>query len=246
LTDDPYKHSGRGIGIFITGTDTGVGKTLVTAAVGLGLKRLNVGSVGAMKPIETGCVRRNDRLVPADAVFLTRLLGLDDPGERICPVRFRHGLAPMSSAALERRRIRKRDWFRPFGSLLGKYDWLLVEGAGGVMVPISKDYFFSDLIRDMDVPCIIVARTGLGTINHTLLTTSHMRLKGIPVLGIVFNRSSGRARVADILGPKVASTLAGIPVLGVVRPINGVTKARLLSAGEPIAREVVRASRKCV
>jgi len=231
----------QGRGLFITGTDTGVGKTLVASALGLGLEALGQGPVCVMKPVETGCRLRNGKRVPHDARFHRRMLMLSETEESLCPVRLRYPLAPLSAAELEGRTLKKTDWLPAFKRLQERYGFVLVEGAGGAMVPLSMSCMMSDMAMDLKVPCVVVARTALGTINHTLLTVEHLRSKGVPVLGLVFNRVGvpGRASLAEVTGPELASSLASVPVLGTMPRMVAVTRKALAAAGTGMAQRLV-------
>ena len=165
-------------GIFITGTDTGVGKTIVSAAIIRALIKKGI-KVGAMKPMETGCAKTEDRLLPSDGMFLKEMAEMNDSIDLITPIRYEHPLAPMVAAELENRPVNLDSAFRAYNTLSERYELMVVEGAGGLLVPITKlkiqslklkTYFFSDLIKDLGLPVIVVVRPTLGTINHTLLT----------------------------------------------------------------------------
>jgi dethiobiotin synthetase len=167
-------------GIFITGTDTGVGKTFVTLALAKHFSDLNI-DVGVMKPISCGPKKEND------AVFLKKELNLDDSIELINPVSLRLPLAPYTAAKILKKRIDISRIFRAYKKLKKDHELVLVEGIGGALVPIKRDYFVADLIKDMGIPAIIVARAGLGTINHTLLTIDALRARKIEIHGVILN-----------------------------------------------------------
>ncbi|RJQ22831.1 MAG: dethiobiotin synthase [Nitrospiraceae bacterium] len=207
-------------GIFITGTDTGVGKTFVTIGLLRAIKKLGY-TVCPMKPVETGCGTLNGRLVPADALKLVCAAEADEPLNLINPYRFRQPLAPAVAAELERVVINKEKILSAYRQLSKRYDITIVEGAGGIMVPIYKKYLFIDLIKDLGLPLIIVASPGLGTINHTLLTIDAAKKNGIKVTGVIINHSIKiRDDVSVKTNPEVIEKLGGTPVLGVV-PYSG-------------------------
>ncbi|ADG12859.1 dethiobiotin synthase [Methanocaldococcus infernus ME] len=167
--------------IFITGTDTGVGKTYVSSIIGRELKKeLNV---GYLKPIETG--GREDTLK------LKKTLNLEDPLEIINPINLSLPLSPNIAFEVENYNISLEEILKrieeAYNYLKNKYDFLIVEGAGGVCVPIKGNFLMSDLIKFLGLPAIIVSRPNLGTINHTLLTIEHLRNKGIEVRGVIIN-----------------------------------------------------------
>jgi dethiobiotin synthetase len=203
-------------GIFITGTDTGVGKTFVAAGLINTLKRLGL-NVCPMKPVETGCGFRKGRLVPEDSLKLVKSAQIDDPLDIINPYRFRHPLAPAVAAQLEGAVIKKGKIFSAYKKLSSKYDITIIEGAGGIMVPLRRRYLFLDLIKDLAVPVLIVSRPGLGTINHTLLTIEAARNRGIDIIGVIINCPDVMRRdVSAKTNPRLINELTGVPILGIV------------------------------
>lgn len=222
-------------GYFITGTDTGVGKTLVASALALAVKEKGR-DVAVMKPVESGCIMRNGNLVPLDALYHKRMLGLQESVEMLCPVRLRRPLAPVTAAELEGIKVSMTDWMPAYRNLARRYTVIFVEGAGGLAVPVSEDFMFSDMAVELGLPLIIVARSGLGTVNHTVLTIEHARSKGLRVAGIIFNRSrQGRLSLAEKTGPGLVQKLSGIPVLGMFPFIKRKSRVELLREGRKIA-----------
>ncbi len=203
-------------GIFITGTDTGVGKTFVSVGLLKVLKEMGH-NVCPMKPVETGCGTLNGKLVPADALKLICTAEVNEPLDLINPYRFRQPLAPAVAADLEGVRISRKKIISAFNKLSNKYDITIVEGAGGIMVPVYRKYFFIDLIKDLDLPILVVARPGLGTLNHTLLTLEAAKSRGINVLGVIINCSSKIKNDASVqTNPEVIERSGGVPVLGII------------------------------
>ncbi len=203
-------------GIFITGTDTGVGKTYVAAGIAARLKRIGV-DVGVMKPVETGCGARRGRLIPNDAVRLMKSAGVRDALALVNPYRFRKPLAPSIAAKLEGREISPERIVRSYHMLSQRHDFMIVEGAGGIMVPLRHKYTYLDLARTIGLPVIIVARPSLGTINHTLLTITALREKGLEIAGIVINDAQGkRTGLAEKTSPSVIEEVSDVGILGIV------------------------------
>jgi len=216
-------------GVFITGTDTGVGKTTVSAALILALKKRGI-KVGAMKPIETGCPRRDGDLLPLDGMLLREAAGMDDPLELVTPVRFEQPLAPLVASALEGRPVDLAALRSAYEVLSGKYGFMVVEGAGGLLVPVSRTvergtesmgvpsvYFMCDLIKEMRLPVVVVARPALGTLNHTLLTVEHALRAGLRIAGIVINHTSpSRDDPAERTNPSVLSEICQLPFVEVM------------------------------
>lgn len=209
--------------IFITGTDTGVGKTFVTALLLAELRRRGVKAAG-FKPIACGGGGRND------ARMFCRLMNREVPLEVINPVYLRHPLAPSVAARLERRRIDLGKVFHNYELLAAHYCVVLVEGAGGLMVPIRRDYFVADLALELDLPVLIVGRLGLGTINHTLLTVLQARAMKLKLAGIVLNDVAGKGRgLAEKTNVDVVPALCRLPLLGVIS--HGGRANRRVAAG---------------
>jgi dethiobiotin synthetase len=210
-------------GIFITGTDTGIGKTFV--AVGL-IKAMRAKglSVCPMKPVETGCMIKQGKLIPGDTNKLIKASGINEPVDLINPYRLRHPLAPSVAAEIEGVKINKKKIFSAYDRLSKKYEITIVEGAGGIMVPVYKKYFFLDLAKDLDLHVVIVSRTGLGTINHSLLTIEAARNKGLDVLGVIFN-CAGKTKkdLSEKTNPGVIEKLGGAPVLSIVPYIENIS-----------------------
>ncbi len=171
--------------LFITGTDTHVGKTVVTGALAAYL-RSKGRSVGVMKPLESGSF---SGAKSSDSFFLKEMSGSSDDLDLINTYAFEAPLAPGVAAELEGIEISFDRILENFQKLALIHEILLVEGAGGLMVPLSKNKLGIDLIQMLKIPVLLVARVGLGTINHTLLTLSCLEQKKIPVAGVVFNHS---------------------------------------------------------
>ncbi len=196
-------------GFFITGTDTGVGKTHVTALLLAELRRRGH-NAAAFKPIACGPGGRHD------AEIYRRIMGNSVPLKLLNPIYLRHPLAPSVAAKLENRRIDLRAVFRAYSSIINHHSAILVEGAGGLLVPIKRNYFVADLARDLGLPLIIVTRLGLGTINHTLLTCRQARAMGLKIAGIVLNDTTGRRGLAEKTNIQVLPALCGVPLLGIM------------------------------
>lgn len=175
-------------GLFITGTGTGVGKTYLAALIARALRAAGR-HVGVYKPVASGCEVREGRLVSPDAVALWEAAGRPATLEQVCPQLFAAPLAPHLAARAEGRRVdpqRLRDGIQCWRS---SCDVVIVEGAGGLMSPISDDDYNADMAADFGYPLVIVAENVLGTINATLQTliTASTIGDGLPVAGVVLN-----------------------------------------------------------
>ena len=173
------------LGFFITGTDTGVGKTVVSAALCHCLVRQKV-SVGVMKPVETGVPSLTSPLT--DAVRLKAAAGSQDELSLIRPYGFRSPVAPLTAGQLERKPIKLTTILSAFKVLRARHPLLIVEGVGGVHVPLTTSHDGLDLIVAMKMPVLVVGRAGLGGINHARLTIEALRRRKIVVAALVLNR----------------------------------------------------------
>jgi dethiobiotin synthetase len=203
-------------GVFITGTDTGVGKTYVAAGLARALVRAGV-NAGVMKPVETGCRRQSGRLIPRDAMLLMKSSYARDTLAFVNPYCFQKPLAPFVAAEFEGRQIIPGKIMKAYDELIRRHDFMIIEGAGGIMVPLLPDYTYRELARDMGLPVLIVARPGLGTVNHTLLTVEALNEKGVDIAGIVLNYSqNGKKGLAEKTNPALIEKMCSIPILGVL------------------------------
>lgn len=202
-------------GVFIIGTDTGVGKTIVAAGLALCLRDRGI-KVGVMKPIATGCMTSDKKLYSADAIYLFEAAQNEYPFLSN-PIRFRNPLAPHVASQIEKTPVDLKKILWAYHEICQLYDFIIVEGIGGLLVPFTNNYFVVDLIREFDLPVIIVARASLGTINHTLLTVQAGVNKGLNVLGIILNgMPQANLSMAEITNPRVIQDLTGLPILGVL------------------------------
>jgi len=204
-------------GIFITGTDTGVGKTYVGAGIAAALRAQGI-DVGVMKPAETGCSTQRGSLVPRDAQLLMKAAGAYDPLDLVVPYRFRDPLAPAVAAELAGKNIAFKKILAAFRMLSEQHGFMLVEGAGGILVPLTGRSSYLDLAASLALPVLVVARPGLGTINHTLLTIAVLRARKITIAGIVINHCrKGKTGLSERTNPAVIERISRVPVIGIVR-----------------------------
>ena len=202
-------------GIFITGTDTGVGKTVVAATLAR-LLRLRGVNVGVCKPVTSGCPELNGVLVSEDGELLRWAAGSAAPMADTCPYLLREPLAPSVAAEIDRVQIDFSHIKAACERLAAVHDFIIVEGAGGLMVPLAGGLLVADLILHLDLPALVVTRPNLGTINHTLLTTFTARQLGIRVSGLIINNFPDRPGTAEQYAPHLLDSLSGTPLLGVL------------------------------
>jgi len=202
-----------GAGLFITGTDTGVGKTFVACGLAAVLREAGY-RVGVMKPAETGCVEKDGKLFPEDAVKLKQASACDLPLEKICPYRFREPLAPSVAAERESARIDIDRLIETYNEIKSAHDITLVEGAGGLLVPLLPSYTYADFAHVLKLQTLVVAANRLGSINHLLLTLEHASCKGLRVLAYVLNEVQGEPSPAADTNRETLSNLTSVPCLG--------------------------------
>lgn len=202
-------------GFFITGTDTGVGKTIITGALILGLRLLGIKACG-MKPVETGCLREGDVLVPSDGMFLKSIAHMEESVYLVSPCCFEKPLAPLTASQIEGTTADLAKITGAYAQLRGIYDAVVVEGIGGLLVPIKQDYSVLDLAKEFGLPVVVVARPGLGTLNHTMLTVDCAIKAGLPVAGIIINyHYPPEDTIAEETNPDTLKQISPVPVIGI-------------------------------
>jgi dethiobiotin synthetase len=200
-------------GLFVTGTDTAVGKTIVTGALVAAL-RAEERNIGVWKPVQSGALIGSGE---TDAERLLKYTGIDESAEDVAPFTFKAPLTPMLAAKQDGMDITLQEIIKAGQPLADRYESVLIEGAGGVAVPLTGDSFVVDLISELRTPALIVARTGLGTINHTLLTVSYLQQHGIKVVGFILNDGESDEIYNDssiTTNAELIERNCGIPFLG--------------------------------
>lgn len=209
-------------GLFITGTDTGVGKTVVAAGLAAWCKARGI-DVGVMKPIASGGTRLtahgHTRWISPDAALLSHAADVSDPWPLINPLCFREPLAPYAASLRARQPIHWSSILRAFHQLAKRHRFLILEGIGGLLVPLSRRRTVVDLIRMLGLPCLVVSRLRLGTLNHTLLTVHEAKRARLNVLGVVLNAAESPptdsgARLAEQTNPSILKACLSVPLLG--------------------------------
>ena len=214
-------------GLLVTGTDTGIGKTVVAGAIANWFRRQG-NRVAVLKPAGSGCVRRREGLVSEDAEFLAHCADASHPLDVICPVRYAEPLAPAIAAERAKQPL---DWTavdRSAAVMSEGSDVMIVEGVGGLMVPMDPKHTFLDVAKWLKLPTVVVARPNLGTINHTLLTVNALRDAGVKVAGVVINRYPAQsADAAAETNPRAIEKWGKVPVLCIVPDVLAGVKERL-------------------
>lgn len=202
--------------LFISGTDTEIGKTHVAAMLAKQLRTAGV-KVGVYKPVASGCeVDANGQLVSDDAVRLWRAAGEPETLDAVCPQKFLAPLAPCTAALAEGRSVDRHQMLAGARWWLARSQVLLVEGAGGLMSPLDEAYFNADLARDLKADVIIVAGDRLGVINHTLQTLIAAKAYKLNVLGIILNRAFEATDDSIHSNADAIRRYADVPLLAVV------------------------------
>lgn len=209
-------------GCFITGTDTGVGKTLVTAGLAAVLMERYGKRVHLWKPVQTG-VRPDD--AEADSVRLKRGSGSDQPAETIATYTLDEPLAPWMAAERAGVKLQFDRLLEEGRRRMAAADILLAEGAGGLLVPITDRETVLDLAAAIGLPLLVVARAGLGTVNHTLLTVSQARHRGVPVAGVILNGCEPGAEREAEENARMIEHFGRVRVLGILPKIPVMTQA---------------------
>ena len=210
--------------IFVTGTDTDVGKTYVTAGLAVTLRKMGI-DVGIMKPFAAGTAQKTG-FKSEDVEILANAAQVNDPEMLLNPQFFPIAASPYT--ALKNLKIKPniKLILNQFKKLSKLHSMILVEGMGGIMTPILRDYFVTNLIKDMKLPIIIVTRTKVGTVNHTIMTCKMCEKYKIPVKGIVINNfDTDGYHVKEL--KRDLENLTNMPVLGSIPFIGDMSDASL-------------------
>jgi dethiobiotin synthetase len=200
--------------LFVTGTDTGVGKTTVTRALAAALTARGL-RVAALKPIETGCAAdAGGTLIPDDGRHLQAATGGWLSLDEVTPERFPAPLSPAAAAAAAGRHIQLGVLARQVAAIAARADVTLVEGAGGLLVPLDERTLTADFVATLGARLVVVARDALGTVNHSLLTLAEAQRRGLAVAGVILSRTQPDA------GPDAASNASAIARFGGARMLG--------------------------
>ena len=197
-------------GVFVTGCDTGVGKTVIAGAIAASMKAHGL-DVGVMKPVASGAKEIEGKLISEDAVYLKKIIESTDDDALVNPILLKPPIAPTIAASKAGILIDIDKILKAYEALTNKHDFVVVEGVGGLMVPIDDNLFVADLARKMDLALVIVTVDYLGAINHTLLTIEYARSRNLRIKGIVINMlKNGDDLVREI------EKYSSVPVLGTI------------------------------
>ena len=210
-------------GIFITGTDTNVGKTMIAAALAWLIRRMGV-NVGVMKPFAAAQKVFSNRYKSMDAAILAKAAHVRDADEEINPFFYQVPAAPVMAARLVNQSTPSvLAAVKAFNKIASKHDFMIVEGIGGIMVPLRREAYVADLAKALKLPTIIVARSKLGTLNHIILTVKICRYYRLNVQGIIINGVPDRNGIVQKDLVSTIEELTDVQVLCVTPRIKNIT-----------------------
>lgn len=220
-------------GLFVTGTDTGVGKTLIAGAIAKILTDKGL-KVEVFKPVATGCISHWEGLVSRDSEFLACCANSNLRLTTINPVAYVTAAAPIVSAAEERRPVDFKKIAAVYDEICRSCDIVIVEGIGGIRVPFTDEFDLRDLAVEFALPVVIVSRTNLGAINHTLLTIDSIRAANLEIAGVVINGcNSLQSTIAEETVGQVISQCGSVEILANI-PFDETASVENLTLGEVI------------
>jgi dethiobiotin synthetase len=200
-------------GVFITGTSTGVGKTAVAAGLAWALRKRKI-DVGVMKPFATANRAFSKKYRSQDTALLARAAGVRDPDHELNPSFYSVAASPLVASQLRRESQPSMEMaLRALADLAKKHDFMIVEGIGGIMVPLTENESVADFAKRAGLPAIIVSTPTLGTLNHTLLTVMACKEFGTNIKGIIVNKMPKRPSIVEQKAPETIERLTGVPVL---------------------------------
>jgi dethiobiotin synthetase len=222
-------------GLFITGTDTGVGKTLIAGAIAKIISQSGK-QVGVFKPVATGCRKTKAGLVSEDAEFLKNCTNAELGLDVINPVKFEIPAAPPACEKAENKKVSIKKIAAAYEQICQKSDFVIVEGIGGIKVPITAQIDVLKLAKAFKLPVVFVARPNLGTINHTLLTIDAIRRAGLSLAGVVINGYDEKTKdFAEQTNARIIEKLGKVKILAVV-PFDDKTNIEKCIIGRKILK----------
>lgn len=222
-------------GVFVTGTDTGVGKTIFAAGLVWALRRRGV-NVGVMKPFATANRKFSKAYRSCDVSILARAAATSESDMLLNPSFYEVGASPLMASIITGKPVPViEEILLSLHKLSADHDFLVVEGIGGIMVPLTTKQYLADFVKLSGLPIIIVSRPTLGTLNHTILTVKACRDFGIRIAGIVVNMLRKNPEQVEKITPEILSELAGVPILGTIPLLR---KANYTSAGRAMEKSI--------
>ena len=209
--------------LFIAGTDTDVGKTYIAAGLAVAFRKMGI-DVGVMKPFAAGRAEKKG-YKSEDIVILSRAAKACDPEKLVNPQFFKIPASPYTAWKTLKTKPKISTILSSFKKLTKLHDMILVEGMGGIMTPILKNYYITNLIKEMKIPTVIVTRSKIGTVNHTIMTVKMCEKYKIPVKGIIINNFENGYPIPEL--KRDLQNLTGIKVLGSIPFIKNMSDASL-------------------
>ena len=209
--------------LFIAGTDTDVGKTYIAAGLAVAFRKMGI-DVGVMKPFAAGRAQKKG-YKSEDIVILSRAAKACDPEKLVNPQFFKIPASPYTAWKTLKTKPKISIILSSFKKLTKLHDMILVEGMGGIMTPILKNYYITNLIKEMKIPAVIVTRSKIGTVNHTIMTCKMCEKYKIPVKGIIINNFDDGYPIPEL--KRDLQNLTGIKVLGSIPFIKNLSDASL-------------------
>ncbi len=209
--------------IFITGTDTNVGKTYITAGIAVTLRKMGI-DIGVMKPFAAGIAQKNG-FKSEDIEILSKAAQVNDPEKLVNPQFFPISASPYTAWKKLKIKPKIPTILQSFRKLSNLHEMLLVEGMGGVMTPILNNYYVTNLIKEMKIPTIIITRSKVGTVNHTIMTVKSCEKFKIPIKGIIINNFDKGYSIKQLKND--LEGLTGVPVLGSIPFLKDLSDASL-------------------
>lgn len=202
-------------GLFITGTDTGVGKTLIACGLAWLLRRRRI-NVGIMKPFATGNQIYSRNFKSQDTELLAAAANVGDMDDELNPVFFPIAASPLMASMITKNRISLKSVLSAFRRIRRRHEFVVVEGIGGIMVPLTNSYLLGDFVKLLGLQIIVVSRPNLGSVNHTLLTVNACKKYGLDIIGIIINRMPSKPDIVESMTPQFIRKLTGIPIIAII------------------------------
>ncbi|KNF08248.1 ATP-dependent dethiobiotin synthetase BioD [Gottschalkia purinilytica] len=204
--------------IFIVGTDTDVGKTFVSGGIVYTLKK-NEYSSCYFKPIQSGGETNDGKCTHIDVDFVKKVANISEDKDYMNSYCLKEPLSPHLAFKVDKINFKKNKIMQDLQNLKNKYEYVIIEGAGGVVVPLIRDnYYIYDLIRDIDSSVVIVTKSKVGTINHTVLTVEFLKNKGINIKGIIVNDYKGNFYEDDNI--ETIKNITGLEIISIIRNVK--------------------------
>ncbi len=209
--------------LFIAGTDTDVGKTYIAAGLAVAIRKMGI-DVGVMKPFAAGSAQKKG-YKSEDIEILSRAAQVCDPENLVNPQFFPIPASPYTAWKKLKTKPKVSTILSSFKKLSKLHDMLLIEGMGGIMTPILKNYYITNLIKEMKIPTVIVTRSKIGTVNHTIMTVKMCEKYKIPIKGIIINDFDKGYPIKDL--KRDLENLTDVPVLGAIPFIKDMSDTSL-------------------